>query len=378
MKLVYLDNNATTPLDPGALETMLEVSTHCFGNPGSRHAAGRKARQVLEDSREEIASILDALPSEVIFTSGGSESSNLALRGLTRGRTGVIALPAGEHPATEQTVKRLATSGFRRQTIPVASDGRISEDVHSDWPPEEMALVTAMLAHNETGTIQNLTPLAKWCAEHRIPFHVDAVQAVGKIPVKFHELNCTSLSLGAHKFHGPRGIGALLVQEKFRIVPELLGGHQEHGRRAGTEPVALIAGMARALSNWNANAQSRWETMRRLRDQLEFGFRERCAPVSVIGSQNHRLPNTLNVAFPGCDAEAMLVALDLAGICCSQGSTCSSGSSEPAPILTAMNCPPEVIRSSLRFSISVQNTQAEIQFAITRVAEVVERLRQGR
>ncbi|MFG0331996.1 MAG: cysteine desulfurase family protein, partial [Maioricimonas sp. JB049] len=215
------------------------------------------------------------------------------------------------------------------------------------------------------------------CAAHRIPLHLDAVQAVGKIPVSFRQLGATTMSVGAHKFHGPRGVGALLLRRGARIVPLQYGGHQEQGHRPGTETVALAVGMATALDEWDRQREQRTETIRRLRDRLEAGLTEQCHPVVINGSREHRLPNTLNIAFPGCDGEAMLVALDLANICCSMGSACASGSSEPAPVLVAMQKPPEVYKASLRFSVGIDNTVEEIDEAIGRVADVVRRQRQA-
>jgi cysteine desulfurase len=215
------------------------------------------------------------------------------------------------------------------------------------------------------------------CARHNIPLHLDAVQAVGKIPVSFHDLQATSLSLGAHKFHGPRGIGALLLRERTKLRPRQLGGHQEAERRAGTESVVLAVGMAVALEQWHAQRAARESHVRELRDRLEQGLQSACGPAMVIGSRTHRLPNTLNIAFPGLDGEALLVALDLAGLACSLGSTCASGSTEPAPVLLAMGCPPEVYSSSVRFSLGFGNTTEEIEEAIRRISHCVSRLRRS-
>ncbi|HVW01019.1 MAG TPA: cysteine desulfurase family protein [Planctomycetaceae bacterium] len=372
---IYLDNNATTRPLPEVIETVARVMHDGFANPGSRHAAGRRARRVLEDSRESIAGLLGADPREVIFTSGGTESINLALFGLARGTPGVIATTAGEHPATVETCRTLAARGWRTRDMAVDSEGLLLTEGIDRWPWDEIKLATVILAHNETGVIQDLQPLADECRQRNVPWHIDAVQAVGKIPVNFHTLGATALSLGAHKFYGPRGIGALLLRQGTRLVPLLHGGHQEQERRPGTEATALIAGMAKALEVWSADYERRTSHVRGLRDRLEAGLLERCAPAAINGDRVRRLPNTLNIAFPGLDGEALLVALDLEGIGCSLGSTCASGSAEPAPALVAMNRPPEVIRASVRFSLGIENTEAEIDDAITRIARVVERLR---
>lgn len=375
--MIYLDNNATTPLATEVIEEMQRVAHIAFGNPGSRHLAGRKARQVLEDSREQIATLLDASPEEVIFTSGGTESSNTAIHGLTTGRTGSVILPPGEHPATVEPVKRLIQRGCQQKTISLTPVGQLCSDSLKDIDFSHAILATSILAHNETGTILNLAQLASLCEQHRVPLHIDAVQAAGKTPVSFRDLEASTMSIGAHKFHGPRGIGALLIRDGVKVFPQLVGGFQENGKRAGTEPVMLAAGMAKALTLACREMEKRHEQMESLRNQLQSGLQNACEKTIVNGDLNSRLPNTLNIAFPGCDADALLVALDLNGICCSHGSACASGSAEPAPILLGMNCPPEVYESSLRFSVGIQNTQEEIELAVQTISQTVERLRKS-
>jgi len=374
--LIDLDHNATTRPSAEVIDAVAHTMWDAYANPGSRHAAGRRARNALETARETIARILDAEPDEVIFTSGGTEASNLALFGFASGPTGTIALPPAEHPATEETVRMLQSRGWQRTVLPVDTDGRLVQDALPSLSWDEIRLATCLLAHNETGVIQDTEPLARLCAEHRVPLHIDAVQAVGKIPVSFRQLQATTMAVGAHKFHGPRGIGALLLRRGARLVPLHYGGHQEQGHRPGTETVALAVGMATALEQWSRERQQRTERMRVLRDRLEAALTEQCGPVVINGSREHRLPNTLNIAFPGCDGEALLVALDLANVCCSMGSACASGSSEPAPVLVAMQKPPEVYRASLRFSVGIDNTEAEIDEAVRRISEVVNRQRQ--
>lgn len=373
--MIYLDNNATTEVDPDVLEEMQRVARSALGNPGSRHLAGRRARQVLEEARESIAEILQARPDEVLFTSGGTESNNLALTGMTAARRGTVLLPPGEHPSIEEPVRRLVQAGWQRALLPVDASG------HLLWGPddaaclEDVSLVTALLAHNETGLIRDLQPLARACLQRRLPFHVDAVQAVGKMTVSFQHLEATTLSAAAHKFHGPRGIGVLLVRHGTHLVPQLLGGHQEQGLRPGTEPVMLAAGMALALRKWHGQQSDRQEQVAILRDRLEAGLLRRCMPAVINGDPARRLWNTLNIAFPGCDADALLIALDLAGLCCSLGSACASGSNEPSPILVAMGLPEAVYRSSLRLSLSIRNTVQEIDQAIDVISVAVHRLR---
>lgn len=399
--MIYLDNNATTPLDVDVQQRMLDVAGTAMGNPGSRHLAGRRARQVLEEAREEVAAILDADADEVIFTSGGTESSNLALFGLAAGRSGSIVLPPGEHPATEEPVKQLIARGCRRITIPVDARGRISQESLADVCWDEVILATAILAHNETGVVQDLALLSELCESRNVPLHVDAVQAAGKLNVSFRGLRASTMSVGAHKFHGPRGIGALLVRRDCRLAPILFGGHQERGLRPGTEPVMLAAGMACALRNWHQDRIRRTAMLTEMRDRLQTQLVELCAPVIVHAVSDaapmadfrsqiinepqasalgellvpERLPNTLSMAFPGCDAQTLLVALDLAGVCCSHGSACASGSAEPSPILLAMGVPPEIARASLRLTLGIQNTLEEIDRAARLIAEAVARVR---
>ncbi|MEQ9067945.1 MAG: cysteine desulfurase family protein, partial [Gimesia chilikensis] len=367
---IFLDNNSTTPpLDEVIDLVATEYRTH-YANPGSAHADGRQSRRVLEDARELLASLVGADPQEVIFTSGGSESINLAIQGFLPGTAGEIALSAGEHPATVNTIRRLAPRGIRQRVIPLESDGRIDVAALEEFDWQQIQLATLILAHNETGVIQEVAPLAALCEKHRIPLHLDGVQAIGKVPFHFHDSGATAVSLAAHKFHGPRGVGALIVKENSRLLPQITGGHQERGKRAGTEPVALAAGMARALECAIRDHRQRSEQMAALRDHLQQGLQEHCPPVVINGSREHRLPNTLNISFPGLDGEALLISLDLAGISCSLGSACASGSRDPAPVLLAMGCPEPVYQSALRLSLSFLNTNEEIEEAIRRISRV--------
>lgn len=376
---IYLDNNATTRPWPEVIETVAYHLQHSFANPGSRHAEGRQARKVLESSRETIASILGAQPDEVIFTSGGTEASNLALFGAALSMTpGTIALTAGEHPATMEACKSLKPRGWELAVLPVDRDGRLRPlecDGTSPLWTGDIKVATVILAHNETGVIQDVRPLAATCRERGVFLHLDAVQAVGKIEVKFAELGATSLAFGAHKFHGPRGIGGLLLKKGVSLAPFEFGGHQESGRRPGTEMVALAAGMAKALELWHRDRHERTARLRILRDRLEAGLLDRCPWAVINGSREHRLPNTLNIAFPGLDGEAILVNLDLEELACSLGSTCASGSAEPAPALVAMGAPPEVYKASVRFTVGLENSLEEMDDAAERIGRVIVRLR---
>ncbi len=372
---IYLDNNATTPLDPRVLQRMNECFVNAFANPGSAHSFGRAARQVLEDSRESIAEILKADASELIFTSGGTESINMAVHGFTVGRKGLIACTDGEHPATLEACANAAFNGIGRVSIPVDSEGRIRIESLPDLPWKDLRLVCLIIAHNETGVIQNVTELSRLCQQHSVPLLLDAVQAAGKIPVDFRATGAAAIAFGAHKFHGPRGIGGLLLRRGIKLPSLLSGGHQESGRRAGTEAVPLIAGMGKALELWQGEATERTDLMRSLRDQLQEALLRRCSPAVAHAMNAERLPNTLSIAFPGVPGEALLVNLHLAGVACSLGSTCASGSMEPAKALLAMGVEPEICKSSVRFSVSCQNTAMEIDDAIDRISAVVARMR---
>jgi len=375
MQRIFLDHNSTTRPLPEVIETWATVARDSFANPGSRHAEGRMARRALEDARERMARILGAEPGEIIFTSGGTEAINLAILGLASETPGTVLMTAGEHPASLEACRQLERLGWKRRVLEIDSEGQLVVDAFDDLAWDQVRLATIILAHNETGVVQDVRPLVERCSRFGIPLHLDAVQAVGKIPVDFHGLGATALSLGAHKFHGPRGVGALLLRAGSVLRPRQIGGHQESARRAGTEPVALIAAMARALERWHTSREQREQQLRELRDRLERGLLAHCAPAVVNGSRASRLPNTLNIAFPGADGEALLVALDLAGIACSLGTTCASGSLEPAPVLVAMGRSPDVCSASVRFSLSFENTMEEIDEAVRRIARCVHRLR---
>lgn len=371
-----LDNNATTACLPEVQDVIARCQRDAWGNPGSRHLLGRNARRVLEDAREAIAAILGAQPDELIFTSGGTESNNLALFGLASATRGRFAIGAGEHPATAEAATALLQQGWSLTVIPVDEAGRLDSSLFNGPDRKSWSLVSLLYAHNETGVIQShLDALFPPLTDAGVAVHLDGVQAVGKIPVHFGRLGVTALSFAAHKFHGPRGIGGLLVKRGTRLVPRLFGGHQEQARRPGTEPVPLIAGMAKALELWQQSAVERTARMTRLRDRLEAELATNCGPIVINGHAAPRLPNTSNISFVGLDGEALLVNFDLENVCCSLGSACASGSAEPSPILVAMGLPANVVRSAVRFSLSSLTTDDEITAAVERITLVVRRLR---
>ncbi|MCL4110262.1 UNVERIFIED_CONTAM: hypothetical protein GTU68_038618 [Idotea baltica] len=374
---IYLDNNATTAIDPEVLAVVSEICQTAFANPGSQHGFGRAARNVLEDSRDCIAELLGAQSSEVIFTSGGTESLNAAVYGFTVGRKGAIAFTDGEHPAMLSACERARQAGLKTCSIAVDTNGRIIDERLAELPWDDLKLVGVILAHNETGVIQDLSILSKLCQQHKVPLLVDAVQAVGKISVNFRELGATALAFGAHKFHGPRGAGGLLLRRGVPLPPFLEGGHQEGGRRAGTETVPLIAGMAKALELFAADSEAFIAATTHRRDQLQQHLTARFPNSIVHGQVAERLPNTLNIAFLGINAEALLVNLDLAGIACSLGTTCASGSAEATPALLAMGCDEQTARSSIRLSLSRMTTVDEVQSASEIIVQVIQAMRQS-
>jgi len=376
---IYLDHNATAPLDPEVLDAMRPYFL-AAGNVESRHAFGRSARRGWEFAKETVARILGADPAEVIFTSGGTEANNLALFGLAGAEWSpghVISSPI-EHPSIAEPVARLEAAGFAVDLVPVNNQGladvsRIAESFRTDT-----RFATLMLANNETGAIQPVGALATLAASRRIPVHTDAVQAVGRLPVHFHELGVTTLAASAHKFHGPVGVGLLLVRSGVRLGSRLFGGGQQQGRRPGTIAVPLAVGLATALQRWQDQAVARAARWLALRDRLEAGLLAALGPEHVIRNgpdQNElRLPQTLNLGFPDLDGDALLIQLDLAGIAASLGSACASGSTRPSPTLMAMRIPDDRLRSSVRFSLGATTTEAEIDQAVERIATVVKHI----
>jgi cysteine desulfurase len=373
MDLVYLDNNATTPLLPSALEAMRPFFSGKFGNPASAHSAGRQARRALEDARERLADLLQAFPDEVVFTSGATEANNLALFGLVHEPAKVVLASPVEHPSVTEPLNQLGLSGMEIQWLPVDAVGSIPADVAM---PAALQLVCVQLANHETGAIHPIAALASRLTEN-IPFHCDAVQAVGKVAVRFRDLGVTTMALSAHKFHGPKGIGALLVRRGCKLRPRTWGGHQQAARRPGTEPVALIVGMVTALEAAERDRETRWAHILEMRRHFLGHLQAHAAPVSLNGPATGGLPHTINVSFPGLAADALLMNFDLAGVACSTGSACSSGSLLPSPVLQAMRTPEDRLRSAMRFSLSPLLEIEDVHEGAVRVANVVQRLRQG-
>lgn len=378
MHAIYLDHNATTPLLPQVWEAMRDVPP---GNPSSAHAAGRAARRALEDARETVARLLGASPDEVTFTSGATEANNLAIFGLCGAGLRPADRPEAcpttisshiEHPCVIEPLKQLEVRGVAVEWLPVDSRGV------TRWSAVPAnALVCLMLANHETGAIQPVREVAA-ALPVGARLHCDAAQAVGKIPVHFRELGATTLTASAHKFGGPKGVGVLLTKRGTDLKPLTFGGHQQQGRRPGTEPVALAVGMAAALEVVARNMDANRAKLEALRARFWLNLQRDCPPVVLNGPEIGAadvVPTTLNVSFPGCRADLLVMALDLAGVACSTGSACSSGSLLPSRVLAAMGVPDAVLRSALRFSFSANQTTDEIDEATRRIAGCVSRLR---
>ncbi|MBI3821715.1 MAG: cysteine desulfurase [Planctomycetes bacterium] len=372
MNAIYLDNNASTPMLPAVWEAMRPYLCDRPGNPASSHRFGRQARQALEDARERIAQLLDAHPDEVLFTSGATEANNLAIFGLIGTTPGAILSSPIEHPSVVEPIRQLTDRGFRLVSLPVTSEGCV--DLNAVTIPDDTRLVAVMLANHETGAIQPIEALTR-TLNGKAPFHCDAAAAGGKMPISFRQLGVTSMTISAHKFHGPKGIGALIVRRNTKLRPLLLGGHQQHGKRPGTEPVPLAVGMATAL-DWSVqNLDAHNTRVLGLRRRFLAQLRSHAAPVILNGAEDSGLPHALNLSFPGCSADALLMTLDLADVACSTGSACSSGSLLPSPVLAAMGKTGDVLHSAMRFSLSPLLSELEVDEAARRIALCVNRLR---
>lgn len=375
MNPIYLDSNATSFLLPQVWEAMRPYFLDRPGNPASTHRFGRQARQALEDAREQVAGLLDAHPDEILFTSGATEANNLAIFGLAGSTPGPLVTSALEHPCVLEPIRQLTERGFTRIDLPITPTSSI--DVEHASIPADPRLAAVMLANHETGAIQPIEALRRKLFPH-IPFHCDAAAAVGKMPVSFRALGVTSLTVSAHKFHGPPGIGALVLRKGARLQPLHFGGNQQAGKRPGTEPVALIVGLAKALQ-WSLDQLATHRArLLALRSRFLAILREDAAPVVLNGPEIDGLPHALNLSFPGCSADALLMSLDLAGIACSTGSACTSGSLLPSPVLAAMGVTGEVLRSAMRFSLNALLTEAEVDEAGRRIARCVNKLRQAK
>lgn len=375
MDPIYLDNAATTPLRPEALEAMLPYLSQRFGNPSSIHHWGREARAALDEARARLAGVIGARPSEIVFTRGGTEADNLAVFGRVRcGKGAPLVCSAFEHRAV-LAAAMAAVDAPKLHVVPVTKDGLIDEDALESALLERPCLVSVMWVNNEVGTIQPVDRIGDTCRARSVPFHTDGIQAVGKLRVRVDELPVDLLSISGHKFGGPKGVGALYVRRGTVVAPLVHGGGQERGLRSGTEDVAGAVGMAVAAELAEAEREEVMARLRTLRDRLEASLRDRIPDLVVNGAGAPRVASISNLSLPGTDPEALLLNLDLEGLAASSGSACSSGAFSPSGVLTAMGLPEDLATSTIRLSLGRQTTFEEIDRAITIVAKVVHRVR---
>jgi cysteine desulfurase len=379
---IYLDHNATTPLDPAVADAMMPALREEFGNPSSIHHFGQRAKAAVDEARTEVAALVGGDPSEIVFTSGGTEADNLAIRGaaIALGATGRRHLIASaiEHEAVLVTLKALARDGYAVDLLPVDAAGLVSADSLRRAMRDDTALVSVMQANNEVGTVQPLAELARVAHERGALFHSDVVQAVGKIPVDVGALGVDLAALSAHKFSGPKGAGALWVRRGVRLVSHMTGGRQERSRRAGTENVPAIVGLGAAAKLARSRPATDGPRVAALRDRFEAAVLSAVRGSAVNGAGAPRLPNTANISFDGIEAESLLIALDLEGIAVSTGSACSSGTLEPSHVLMAMGLSSRRVQSSIRFSLGPGTTSVEMDRVVAVLPPLVERLRRVR
>ena len=379
MKRVYLDHNATTPVEPEVLDAMLPYLSAEFGNAASIHSFGQRARAAVETARESVAALIGARPQEIVFTSGGTESDNHAIFGIVEAAGGhekhVITTDI-EHEAVLNTCQALEKQSVSVTYLSVDRDGRIDLEALRRAIRPETLLISIMHANNELGTVQPLEEIGRIAAEADVYFHTDAVQSAGKIPIDVKAMRVDLLSLSGHKFYAPQGIGALYIKGGTRLRQLLYGGHHQRGFRPGTENVAGIVGLGKAAEMARAALAQDAKRISALRDKLEHGLLARVPDSSVNGARAPRTPNTTNLLFPGLEGEALVIALDLKGLACSTGAACSSGALEPSHVLTAIGLPPEEARASLRFSLGRHTAAEEIDFALEVVPAAVAQLRE--
>jgi cysteine desulfurase len=376
---IYLDHNATTPLDPVVADRMAQALRDVWGNASSVHHFGQQAKAALDEARASVSSLLSADPSEIVFTAGGTEADNIAIRGAAEaleasGRKHLITCGI-EHEAVLNTMKAMARRGWRVTTLPVDSSGIVAVDALRDAISDDTALVSIMHANNEIGTVQPIAELAAVAHERGALFHTDAVQSAGKLPLDVRALGIDMLSIAAHKFYGPKGAGALWVRRGVRLLPFMTGGRQERNRRAGTENVPALVGLGVAAELCRRKIDTEGPRLSALRDRLEAGIVSSIAGTERNGAASPRVPNTTNISVERVEAESLLIGLDLAGIAVSSGSACSSGTLEPSHVLKAMGYPHARTLGSIRFSLGAANTDADVDRVLQALPPIVEKLR---
>jgi cysteine desulfurase len=378
MKTIYFDNNATTKVADEVLEEIKPFFCELYGNPSSMHTFGGQIAARIRKSREQVANLLGCDPAEIIFTSGGTESDNAAINGVLAAVPDKrkIITSRVEHPAVLSVCRELQSHGYTVIELGVDKQGRLDLAELEKQTDDDTALVTIMYANNETGVIFPVEPIAEIVKSKGSAFHTDAVQAVGKIPLNLSNSNIDLLSLSGHKLHAPKGVGALYIRKGTRIQPFMLGGHQESGKRAGTENVPGIVGLGKACELAAKNIDVENKKVKHLRDKLENAILQKCPDCRLNGDRKNRLPNTSNVSFEFIEGEAILLMLDKSGICASSGSACTSGSLEPSHVLRAMGVPFTAAHGSIRFSLSRYNTEKEVDYTIEKVPPIINRLRE--
>lgn len=379
MRRIYLDHNATTAVHPAVLEEMLPYLREVFGNPSSIHWFGQEARRAVDRARQQVADLIGAEPNEIVFTSGGTEAINHAIRGAVDKEEGCsrhIITSSIEHQAVLSTCRYQEGRGFQVTCLVVDECGVVDPASAAAAITDDTVLITIMLANNEVGTIQPLQEIAETAKERGILVHTDAVQAVGKIPVNVQQLGVDLLSLSGHKIYGPKGIGALYIRRGVKVAPLIYGGHHERNRRAGTENVPGIVGFGKACEMAREELDQNAARVAALRDRLEKGILSQIPHVQLNGYPEYRLPNTLNVSFSFVEGESLLMNLDLMGIAVSAGSACTSGTSEPSHVLTAMGRSPEQANGSIRFSLGWGTTDEDVDDTVKALVEIVGKLRE--
>jgi cysteine desulfurase len=379
MKVIYVDNNATTMVAPEVLDAMMPYFSTNYGNPSSMHSFGGNVAAEIEAARENVANLIGAAPEEIVFTSCGTESDGTAVRAAIESNPDKKHLVTSrvEHPAIKNLYEALSKKGYRATFVPVDRQGRLDIDYLYNSLSDDTAIVSLMWGNNETGVIFPVEEISKEVKSRGILFHTDAVQAVGKIPINVGETGVDMLSLSGHKFHSPKGIGALYIRKGTKFSPFMVGGHQERGRRGGTENTASIIGLGKAAELAAAHlAENGYERISRLRDRLEQTLLEKVSNALINGDPANRLPNTTSIAFEYVEGEAILLMMNEYGICASSGSACTSGSLEPSHVLRAMGVPFTAAHGSIRFSLSRYNTEDDIDVIVEKLPPVIERLRE--
>ena len=378
MRRIYLDNNATTRVDPQVLEVMLPYYGEVFGNPSSVHGFGQEAKAALDLARQQVAALLNAEPNEIVFTSGGTESDNLAIRGIieaTPGTSKHVITSKIEHHAVLHTCQNLEKAGIRVTYLPVNREGLVDPEEIIKAIRDDTLLISIMHANNEIGTLQPVREIGQIARKRDIYFHIDAVQAAGKLPVHSSDLDVNLISISAHKFHGPKGVGALYVKKGTRLRSLAFGGAHERNRRAGTENVAQIVGLGRASELALEGMDTQGGQTTQLRNWFEKEVLSNIPDTSVNGHAELRLSNTTNIRFAGAESEGLIINLDLAGVACSTGSACSSGAIEPSHVLTELGLPPEEAFECVRFSFSKDTTQEDLMEVLDLLPAMVDRQR---